>query len=207
MTPYELPPIPPACQPGLIDVLIGIIGGLKPQHEKGDHCDEIGRKIDKELTIVAKAKHLSRALTDREKAEHAAAVARMNAALQQQREYQAAVARYNTDLAKYNAALRQQRDYEAAVARYNVDVANYNAALQQQAEYEGAVARYNQELANYYAAQQQAQYQPLYRYGQGGGYQYGHGGGGHNNVDWRGVAGTAASIVGSFLGGSGHHSP
>ncbi|QVL30300.1 TolC family protein [Telmatocola sphagniphila] len=210
MTPFKIPEIPHACKPGIIDAVIEIIDKSNPGHGKGDGKDENCTKGDTDMTIICKSKEIDQALTKREQAEREATAAR-NLAVQQQKNYAAAVARYQADLARYNAAVKQQQDYAAAVARYQADLARYNAAVKQQQDYAAAVARYQEEVAYYNAALQQQQYQAALaqhysvpNYSSGSHYQNGsHGGGMSHDVDW---GRAALSIAGAFLGGnSGHH--
>jgi RHS repeat-associated protein len=92
-TPCDLPEIPPACPPGILDLLLGLLGdpaGVHlPEGEGSDGCDELGRKLDHDLTIIAEAVRLNRALTAQQIAAYQANLARYRAALQQQAARQA----------------------------------------------------------------------------------------------------------------------
>lgn len=88
MTTCELPEIPPASEPGLLDLLLGVIDNTANIPElgrgAGDDIDQLARSLDNDLTIMANARRLNRALSEQERARYQADLARYRAALQQQ---------------------------------------------------------------------------------------------------------------------------
>ena len=89
LTSCQVPEIPPPFDPRILELVFGVIGnpGNIPETMVGPVDDkqiqDLARSLDQDLTTIANAQRLDRALTDQERARFAADLARYQAALQQ----------------------------------------------------------------------------------------------------------------------------